>query len=234
MLFRLLLGLLCLFPSLASAQVQERSYGLEAGLHQGGRRISAGASVPFLQLERQDSIESGRGGYTVGLLFESRAGKIGFTAGLRYLTTGYGFAETFADGPGFGTDFETEVRAQYLEIPFELNFHQDITERDRVSFMLGVGANVHLGTVTEETTIIEGVRQEPRRVEDDGTEGFRPLVVSLNTGMAYDRKLGDNFAVKVQPYFRFFLQGNLQQDFSAFNRNYFQTGVRLVFKRLVF
>ena len=234
MRLRLLLLIFCCVSATGYAQVYEKSYGIEASVHQGGRRISAGSGIPFQQLERQDSLESGLGGYGIGLLFESRADKIGFTAGVRYFTTGYIFTETFADGPGFGTDIESEVTARYLELPLEMNFHQSINEKDRVSFTLGLGANLHLKTETAETPIVEGQRGDTEIIPPFDDEEFRPVVVSLNTALAYDRKLGDDFAVKVQPYFRFFLQGNLQTNFSQFNRNYFQTGVRVVVKRIVF
>lgn len=230
-------GHLALFLSLffcfsLQAQTYERSFGLELAPHSGGNRITSGGGALISTLELQDSLESGLLGYGIGLLFESRADKIGFTTGLRYIRTGYEVVQDGLDGPTVGFDSREKVTAQYLELPFELNFHQDITEKDRVLFMLGIAANLHLNTKTERSTRVDGVEQGTVEVPDDPTRNFRPLVLSLNAGMGFDRKLGENLAIRVQPYFRFFLQGNLKNNFDQLNRNYYQTGVRVVVRRV--
>jgi len=122
--------------------------------------------------------------------------------------------------------------AQYLELPFEVNFHQDISEKNRALFMLGLAANIHLGTKTERSTRFDGVEQGTVVLPNDPEREFRPVVLSLNTGIGFDRKLGENWAIRIQPYFRFFLQGNLKSNFDQLNRNYFQTGVRVVVRRV--
>ncbi len=220
------------FCASLKAQTYERSYGLELAPHNGGSRISSGGGLGQLALERQDSVESGLGGFSVGFLFESRADKIGFTTGLRYIRTGYEVVEDNFDGPTVGLDTREKITAQYLEIPFELNFHQDITEKNRALFMLGVAANLHLGTDTERSTRLDGVEQGSIVLPEDPNREFRPVIFSLNTGIGFDRKLGENWAIRIQPYFRFFLQGNLKTNFDQLNRNYYQTGVRVVVKRV--
>lgn len=226
-----LLSLLLFYVSL-DAQTYERSFGLELAPHSGGNRISSGGGAVIRTLELQDSLESGLGGYGVGLLFESRADKIGFTTGLRYIRTGYEVVENGLDGPTVGVDRREQVTAQYLELPFEINFHQDITEKNRALFMLGIAANLHLNTKTERSTRIDGVEQGTVELPEDPEREFRPVILSLNTGIGFDRKLGENWAVRVQPYFRFFLQGNLKSNFDQLNRNYYQTGVRVVVRRV--
>lgn len=222
----------CALSSELSAQTYERSFGLEVAPHAGGRRISAGAGVPFQQLEAQDSLERGVGGYGIGLVFESRADKLGFTTGIRYLRTGYEAMLESDEGPGLGEAILDEVTAQYASIPLEINFHQNITEKDRVFFMLGLAANIHLKTVTKQTVFFDGVVQSAGNLPEDATQAYRPVVLSLNTGIGFDRKLGEDWAVRLQPYFRFFLQGNLQTNFDQLNRNYYQTGIRVTFKRV--
>jgi hypothetical protein len=229
--FLLALFFFALSPIL-EAQVYERAFGLEVAPHAGGRRISAGAGVPFQQLEAQDSLENGVGGYGIGLIFESRADKIGFTTGVRYLKTGYEAMLESNEGPGLGRATLDEVSAQYVSIPFELNFHQDINEKDRVLFMLGMSANLHLKTTTKQTVFLDGEVQSSGNLPEDATQEFRPVVLSLNTGIGFDRKLGEDWAVRIQPYFRFFLQGNLKTNFDQLNRNYYQTGVRVTVKRV--
>lgn len=225
--------LVLLFPCCLLAQtspVYEQSVGLEVGAHNGNRRISGGAGVTFSELERQDSLESGTGGFSYGILYESRADKIGFTTGVRYLETGYNVAEqAFFSTPE--RRFSDEVRAQYIEFPFELNFHQSITDKDRVSFMLGIAGQLHLNTVRTRTITEEGVLVSSEALPTNPNANFRSPIVSLSTGIAFDRKLGEKWALKVQPHFRFFLQGNLESANNQTNRNYYQVGVRVVVKR---
>ena len=210
--------------------VIEQSVGLEVMAHRGNRRITAGQGVSFVELERQDSLESGVGGYSFGILYESRVNKIGFTTGVRYLETGYNIDEQpFRNEPD--RRFSEEVRARYVSVPFELNFHQDITEKDRVSFMLGLAAHLHLKTVRNRTTSLDGVNQGTEEIPNDPDISFRSPIVSLNTGIAFDRRLGEKWALKVQPNFQFFLQGNQLETINQTNRNYYQLGVRLVVKR---
>ena len=223
---------LILLTASLEAQVYEKSFGLEIAPHLGGRRISGGALVQFTELERQEELEDGIGGFGLGLLFESRADKMGFTTGLRYLETGYEIIDPGEDGPVLGFDFTDKVTARYLSVPFELNFHQDITSKDRVSFMLGMAAHVHLNTVTERTTTFDGEDRSTEPLPENPELDYRPINISLNTGIGYDRRLGENWAIKVQPYFQFFLRGNLQADDRQLNRNYYQTGVRVVVKRI--
>lgn len=230
---RILFSFLLALPFCLSGQtepVYEQSVGLDFSPHNGNRRISGGSGVTFIELERQDSLESGVGGYSFGLLYESRADKIGFTTGVRYLETGYDVAErSFTDDPT--RRFSDEVRATYLSVPFELNFHQSITAKDRVSFMLGISAQLHLKTVTTRTVVVDGVEISTETLESNPDIPFRSPIVALNTGIAFDRKLGEDWALKLQPYFQFFLQGNLQDGMNRTNRNYYQLGVRAVVKR---
>lgn len=232
-MLRALFCLLLFLPLLLVAQtdpVYEQSIGLEIGAHNGNRRISGGAGVTFFELERQDSLESGVGGLSYGILYESRANKVGFTTGVRYLETGYNVAEqAFVNSPE--TRFSDEVRAQYLSVPFELNFHQSITEKDRVSFMLGIAAQLHLKTVRTRTITEDGELVSTEEIPNSPNVNFRSPIVSLNTGIAFDRKLGEDWALKIQPNFQFFLQGNLQTQNNQTNRNYYQLGVRVVIKR---
>lgn len=228
---RLFFAALFLLPLVLASQTYERSYGLEFAPHHGSRRISAGQNVPFTEVERQDSLEAGRGGFSAGIVFESRADKIGFTTGLRYLETGYEVGEQ-STGLASGRTFSETVKASYLSIPFELNFHQDITEKDRVHFILGIAAHLHLQTTSTQTIFQNGIEVEKIVISDDPDKDYRSPVVSLNTGIGFDRKLSEKWAIRLQPNFQFFLQGNLRDSFDQTNRNYYQLGVRLTVRRL--
>ncbi|MEM9526769.1 MAG: outer membrane beta-barrel protein [Bacteroidota bacterium] len=233
-LYRIIVALL-FFSTALSAQVYEKSIGLELAPHQGNRRVTAGSGVTFTELERQDSLEMGRGGFSAGLVYDVRTDKIGFTTGIRYLETGYvvGQQPTTLD-PNSTLTFSETVKAQYLSIPFELNFHQNITEKDRVLFTLGVAGHFHLNTNITQTNYDEGVETGSEVLPDDPTSSFRSPVFSINTGIGFDRKVSDNWSVRIQPNFQFFLQGNLKEDPNRTNRNFYQLGVRVVVRRFIY
>jgi len=229
-MYRLFFIALLFLPMLLSAQTYERSFGLELAAHHGSRRITGGQNVQFTEVERQDSLEAGRGGFQIGIVFESRADKIGFTTGLRYLQTGYEVEEQAAGR--IGSTFSEVVKASYVSIPFELNFHQDVTEKDRVHFILGVGAHLHLQTKSTKTLFQNGTETGLETIVNDPTKAFRSPIISLNTGIGFDRKLSEDWAVRLQPNFQFFLQGNLRDNFDQTNRNLYQLGLRLTVRRL--
>lgn len=229
------LSLLFFFlPLLLLGQTIEKSFGVELSPHWGGRRISGGGGITFTELERQDSLEMGRWGYGFGLVFESRVDKIGFTTGLRYLETGY---ETLPDNIGginSGRSFSDVTLARYASIPFELNFYHDIKEKDRVNFLLGAASHLHLGTRTERTTFFDGEVEGAEVLPEDPDREYRPVTLSINTGIGFDRKLSEKWALKLQASFQFFLQGNLNATFDQTNRNYYQAGLRVTVRRLFF
>ncbi len=228
-MLRLILAL-ALLPMLLPAQVLERSFGLELTPHYGDRRVAAANNVAFGRLERIDSLESGRAGFGLGLTYESRVERIGYTTGIRYLQVGYQTLEQGVVG-GSGT-YSDWITGHYLSLPFELNFYQDVSEKDRALFMLGLSGQYHLGTRTQRTSFAGGSETGTETLPDDGID-YRPLVVSFITGLGYDRKLSDYWAIRFQPTFQFFLKGNLRPNSDTIaNRNYYQVGLRVVVRRL--
>ncbi|NJC26744.1 outer membrane beta-barrel protein [Neolewinella antarctica] len=232
MRYFLLSILLCVcVPGLFAQDVIEQGYGIELAPHYGSRRISAGSGFPFTELERQDSLETGTAGYGIGIVYTSRVNKIGFTTGLRYLETGYDVDLQSDQRPGSGRTFSQKVRARYLSVPFELNFYQDITEKDRMFFTLGVAGHLHLGTSINQTNFQDGDRVDEQQLANDPDQSFRSPVFSINTAVGFDRKFNDRWSLRVEPFFQFFLQGNVKSNFDQTNRNYYQLGTRVLVRR---
>lgn len=230
-MLRFLFALLALLPALLGAQTLERSFGLELTPHLGEQRISNSSNVTATRLERLDSLESGRPGFAIGLTYESRVDRIGYTTGLRYLRLGY---ETLQqEVPGAPDQrYADVVTANYLSLPFEVNFYQDVTENDRALFLLGVNGQYHLGTRTQRTTFTGGAESGSERLAYDASQ-YRPIIIAFVAGIGYDRKLSTDWALRVQPTFQFFLNGALRPETDApANRNYYQLGLRLVLRRL--
>ena len=225
-----LLFLLTLATCALAQDVIERGYGIELTTHHGSRRLSGGRV--FTQLERQDSLESGRFGYGVGLIYTSRVDKIAFTTGLRYTQTGY-VVDRQDDSRREGASFEQEATARYISVPFELNFYQNITDKDRVFFTMGVAAHLHIGTTINQTNFVNDEPTTEEELNLDDVVNYRSPVISLNTGLGFDRKLSDTWTLRLEPSFQFFLQGNLvDPDVSLFNRNYYQLGGRVLVRRM--
>ncbi len=228
---RLVFAFLIFLPVLGSAQTLERSFGLELTPQLSERRISGTANVTYNQLNAIDSLETGAFGYGIGAIYESRVDRIGFSTGLRYTNTGYATLEQPLRGEA-GTTYTDRVTAHYFSVPFEINFYQDVTEEDRVLFMLGAGLQYHLGTRTQRTTYANGGETGSAGVEEEGID-YRPLLASFVTGIGYDRKLSNDWAIRFQPTFQFFLNGNLRPDLDTLaNRNFYQLGLRVVVRRL--
>ncbi|WP_116126613.1 outer membrane beta-barrel protein [Lewinella sp. IMCC34183] len=228
-MLRLILALGLLLPAVLPAQTLERSLGLELTPHYGSHRLSNARSVILDRLERLDSLEQGRAGFAIGAVYESRVDRIGFTTGLRYTYVGYETLEQAAPGGGTYTD---RVSAHYLSLPFEVNFYQDVTEKDRVLFVLGIAGQYHLGTGGQRTSLTGGAETGSSALDLERSD-YRPFLASFVTGIGYDRKLSANWALRVQPNFQFFLNGSLRPDTAAdVNRNYYQVGLRVVVRRL--
>ena len=226
-MLRLILAL-ALLPVLLPAQTLERSFGLELTPHYGDRRVSGVNNFPVSRLKFIDSLETGQFGYGLGVTYESRVDRIGYTTGIRYTRVGY---ETIQQSDFAGGTFSDRVAGHYLALPFELNFYQDVSERDRALFLLGVAGQCHLGTTTRRTSFVNGNETGTETVEGD--VDYRPLVLAFTTGIGYDRKLSDYWAIRFQPTFQFFLKGNLRPGAdAAVNRNYYQLGFRIVVRRL--
>jgi len=229
-MLRLLFTALLLTSLSLGAQTLERSLGLELTPQLSERRVSGVGSVPISELEVIDSLERGSFGYSVGVIYASRIDRIGYSTGLRYSHLTYETLEQAVPGQA-GQTFAEDITAHYLSLPFEVNFYQDVTEKDRVLFMLGVGLQYHLGTRTQRTTLQSGDEVGSERV-NEGAD-YRRLLTSLVTGIGYDRKLSGDWAIRLQPTFQFFLNGNLRpgEDIRA-NRNFYQLGLRVVIRRL--
>lgn len=219
---------------LTGQEVVEHGYGIELSPHHGSTRISGGQGVNFLELERLDSLETGAAGYSVGLIYTSRVNKIGFTTGLRFTETGYNVAEQPSRMMGSTQTFSQVIRANYLSIPFELNFYQDITPKDRVFFTLGLAAHFQLKTKVTQTNFSDGEKLGEVVLERDSEEEFRSPIPSLNTAIGFDRKFSERWSMRIEPFFQFFLQGNLRAEFNQTNRNFYQLGGRVLVRRAIF
>ena len=224
------LALALLFVSgLCGQDVVEQGFGLEFAPHYGSGRIGS-PDAGLVELERLDSLNSGRAGFGLGVVYTSRVNRIGFTAGIRYLETGF---ETDEQSQRLrpGRSFTEVGRARFISLPFELNFYQDITPKDRVFFTLGLAGHLFLDNRIQQTNFLDGVEQEQITLPDDPSEDFRRFNLSFNTGLGFDRKFNEEWSMRIEPFFQFFLQPNIRPEAGQITRNYYQLGGRLLVRR---
>ncbi|MEL6274997.1 MAG: hypothetical protein AAFU03_07845 [Bacteroidota bacterium] len=229
----LFLSLSLLLTLNLSAQIIESAgFGLELYPHLANRRLIAGNTLTFSEINRIDSLEMRDFGYGIGVFYAQRSEKIGYHFGLRYLATGYERARGPVDdnsGPAGFSEFSEDFITNILEIPFQLNFYQNLGNKSSFYFTLGVAAGIHLNSKTERTYFSpEGTLTE----EFDPEVDYRGVNFALVTAVGYETRLGQNYAVGLQPTFEYWLGGNVIAEAADINRNLYNLGLRLTLQRL--
>ncbi len=224
---RIVLPLLLALPFFLPAQVIERGFGLELYPHLSDRRLAGGSDLIFDELAALDSLENGIFSYGLGLVYDNRFDKLGYTIGIRYARTGYKTLEQPIGDPFDNVGFRLTTTTQFVSIPLEFNFFQDIDKKNRVFFFFGGAANYHLSTRIRRQDFENGTETADELLPESDFIEYRRLQFSLATGIGYDRMLNERVAVRLQPDVRFFLSGNtVRNEIERVSRNYFQLGLR--------
>ena len=231
---RPLLFFLLSLPFLLSAQeVIETGFGLELFPNVSNRRLAAGSDLVLDQLVALDSLENATFGYGIGLVYDNRLDKLGYTVGLRAGQAGYRTLEQRIGDPLDNRGFRITTRTRFLTVPLEINFFQDISEKDRVLFFFGGEAHLHLSTRIRRQDFAEGREIDDVLLPESDAVEYRAAQFSLSTGLGYDRKLSNEWAFRLQPTARFFLSSNTKRDeVDRVGRSYYQLGLRLTVRRI--
>ena len=212
--------------------IESAGFGLEFYPHLANRRLIAGSSLTFNEVNRIDSLEMRDFGYGIGVFYAQRSEKIGYHFGLRYLTTGYqrerGPIEDNSGPAGF-TQFSESFVTNILEIPFQLNFYQNIGSKSSFYFTLGVAAGIHLNSTTERTYFDGG---EELTEDFDPQADYRGVNFALVTAIGFETRFAQNYAIGLQPTFEYWLGGNVIAEAADVNRNLYNLGLRLTLQRL--
>ena len=227
LVFLPLVLLFLLPPAALPAQTIERGFGLELYPHLSHRRLAGGSDLILDELAALDSLETGLFSYGFGLVYDNRFDRLGYTVGLRYARAGYRTLEQPIGDPFDNVGFRLTTTTDFLSLPLEINFWQDIDERNRVFFFFGGAVNYQLRTRVRRQDFEGGNVTNDEILPTSDFIDYRRLQFSLGTGIGYDRRLGTRLAVRLQPDVRFFLSSNTVRDeVERVSRNYFQLGLR--------
>lgn len=232
----ILMGLLMSLTIPLSSQILGSSgIGIEVYPHFANRRLIAGNAFSFNEVRRIDSLESGKQGFGIGILYSKRSEKIGFQIGLRYLSTGYETARGPVDintQPSDFNEFSENFTASFLEIPFQLNFYQNLGNKSALYFTLGTAAGLHLNSRADRVFYSA---ESSETIDDFDTElNYRGLNFALITAIGFETTLNERWTLGIQPTFEYWLSGNVVTDAAGINRNLYNIGFRLSVRRELF
>ncbi|MEM9836400.1 MAG: outer membrane beta-barrel protein [Bacteroidota bacterium] len=217
-----------LFPLLLFGQVTETErsgWGVEFFPHLANNRLINGSTLGFREARRRDSLEVATFGYGVGVFYALRGEKLGYHLGVRLLSTGYETLRGPFDLELTNDEYSEEFTATLLEIPFQLNFYQNLSPKASFFFTLGAMAGINLQNKTVRT-----------RYFTDGsvtTEDFEPNVTyrSVNFGMiaalGFEFNASKNLTLGIQPNFEYWLGGNVSQSEDGLTRNFYTLGAKV-------
>lgn len=220
----LLGGMLFCFSVFCQAEFK---WGLEVYPNYSHRRLIAQTTIPNSEIRELEAMEVGRFSYTAGLFAQWRGQRAGFQAGLRFMDTGYRTVRTnlsLDDFPPPGAEQKRNIYQNLnLEIPAELQFYQELNEKNDFFFMIGLSLAYNLANYNN-TVFYTGEKPDVRREKADN-ENFARIHYSFQSGMGWEHHFSENFSVVVQPTFQFWMSALLKE--TDINRNLYSVGLRL-------
>ena len=224
----LLLPFLVMLCAITGAFAQEGpQYGLSAYPSFSGARLGAGTTINNAALDSLEARETSRPSIAFGLAAQWRGAKAGFRTGIQLTNTGYRTVQepvpTGEPAPPGAVTRSIAYRSMFIEMPAEILFLHEINTKDRVNFMMGVGAAYNIGNY-EDTTYFSGERigTEKQKLSNDN---FRRLHLSFQTGVGWQRDFGQKVVFFVQPTFQFWFNGLLLEP-GEVNRNLYSIGLK--------
>jgi hypothetical protein len=223
--------LLLAFPFLLLAQTtktQSSGWGVEVYPHLANNRLIAGGNIGFMEARRRDSLEVADFGYAAGVFYALRGEKIGYHFGLRYLVTGYETQRGPLDNDPFlpaTFDYSEKFRAQYLELPFYVNFYQNISEKTSFFFTLGAAANIHLNSKIERT-IYDPLGSVTGDFTPEGTV-YRTVNFAMLSAIGIETTFNEKITFGFEPNFEYWLGGNVVESADFLTRNFYNIGLRM-------
>lgn len=219
--------LLALLTSTSLAGQAEFSWGVELYPNFSSRRLVA-QTTEFDQEEadRLENLEVARFSYSAGLAGYWRTDRIGFKTGLFFTESGYETRRQEIDpreeSPDGAESKRVQYAHQYIEIPGELLFYQNLNAKNDFLFSMGISAAVNLSN-RERTTFLIGDTNDRQTTTAPGN--FTSLGFSFISGLGWEHQFS-RFALSLQPTFQFWLRGLLNDESAIFNRNLYSVGLR--------
>ncbi len=209
------------------------SYGLELYPNLSNRRQAIYYNIDPTKIDSLDKLEKGTFGYGLGAFWGVRGEKIGFQVGANYSVAGYQrvrsvLADGSPDKPAFA-EYTEAFRTQQIEVPIGIKFYQELGDQDEFYFMFGALLNYSLQNELTTTLFADSGATEERKGDAPGD--YRKFNIGFQAGLGWEHHFSDAFTMSLQPTFRFYFQGLLQNDPALqVNRNLYSLGLRATFR----
>ncbi|HMQ48031.1 MAG TPA: hypothetical protein PKA00_11585 [Saprospiraceae bacterium] len=217
--------LFLLFAFSAGAQ-SSFYYGVELFPNVTHRRLVAQSVFNEDQYQALEAMEQARFAYGAGIVFNWQGQKAGFLTGIRASDLGYQTIKLAVEAddpaPQGATQKFDSYRHYYLEFPAELQFFQQVNEKNRFLMMMGLAFSYNLGNARRTTYLLGDTRET--QSTNLGKDNFGNFNTGFQAGMGWERQLGQSTLLFVQPTFQFWMKTLYIE--TEINRNLYTIGVR--------
>ncbi len=229
--------LLILFALLASLGIDVNAqasffWGPVAEPNLSHRRLIAFSNISQLAIDSIEARETSKPSISFGLFAGWRKEKVGFRFGALYMNTGYRTVRELIPPNDPDAANASERRFIYqnhnIEIPLEIQFLQELDSKNRFFFAMGTGASFNLSNQTK-IQLFAGEKVDTR-IEKADNDLFRKLNYCFRAGFGWEHELSENFSVIIEPTFKIWMQGVLEDN--ELNRNLYSMGLRVAFQFL--
>ncbi len=224
---------LCSFLCLAATFLSGQSrFGYGVGLYPNfsGARLIAFDNISEREVMQINDRETWKFSYAAGVFANWRSEKLGFQLALNYMNSGYQTIRdtipTVAPNPRDAVDWRFVYQSSYIEIPMDFQFYQELSKGSEIFFMLGASASYNLNNSID--TVFYFGDREVTDNEPQNNDEYNRLNFAFQSAMGWERALGENFALVIQPTFQFWFKGLLKDN--SLNRSLYSLGVRVAFK----
>ena len=222
----------CIFLGITISSIGQSRFGYGISVYpnfSGARLISFG-NISERQIQEINDREIWKFSYAGGIFANWRSEKLGFQVGLNYMNSGYqtirDTVPTAAPNPRNAEDWRFIYQSNYIEVPVDLQFFQELERGSEFFFMLGASFSYNLNNRVD--TIFYFGDSETSEQEDQENSEYNGLNFAFQFALGWEKALGDNFALIIQPTFQFWFRGLLKDN--TFNRSLYSLGLRVAFK----
>lgn len=216
-----------LLGSVAAAAQDGPQWGITAFPNYSGARIAAGSTINKDAIDSLELRETARPSLSWGLAVQWRAEKIGFRTGFQIADTGYrSIREDIPAGveaPDGALTRRVDYRNILIELPAEVLFLHELNPRNRLNFMMGFNAAYNLSNY-EDNIFFSGEKIGRVRNQLDN-DAFERLQLGFQTGLGWQRDVGQGLIFFAQPTFYFWYSGLLAET-EDLNRSLYAIGLK--------
>jgi hypothetical protein len=212
----------------------EMNWGIQVVPNFSHRRLIAQENIERREINRLDSLEIGKFSYSAGAFVRWRGEKIGFQTGLNFISSGHrtirGAVESGDPAPPNADEKRTVYEHYFIEAPAELQFFQELDDKNDFLFMMGLTFAYNIDNATR-ILFYNGESQGAVSEEVDNSL-FTNIHYSFTTSVGWEHAFNESLALSLQPNLQFWLTPLFDNPDLLLNKNLYSVGLRvgLVFK----